>query len=478
MNSTDYIARQISDVAQVTPQQVANSAQRGLGQVTPTTIQDEGVAFNPYESAINQGRQAIVVNVQAKEAAAKEKEQMTRMAQAVAEAMRPNVEVGHISPEGKVEGVRLDPETIPEPKETIQAGIHAVGVGGRKAVFSEIPFDEEDVPKGWEIIETEDGGYLASPKENADEVVQNEEGGNRHKSLGYVQKKEASHDRVVQVRTPDDTVVQDVSTNFIGQRDAIEQAMDVAGNITDSTIGIVSPQVALEERESKQGMPEAEEAAKPTGGTVFEDIVKMTAHEEHQEGFVSPMTLNDTGGIGRADANRDGKARPYMFHVAGKGWEVDRGYGELIGHGLSKVDAMKLVAKTPAIPLEAAKAKVGEHLRKDVKFLEGKYPRLGDDKISILAMMKYQGVNVWSWTNTNKSLLKAMDSNNPSHWLQVQKNLLNSKWATEQTPDRALRTVHMLFPQTSKESLRALLSGYQNLRRKKKAQTTMKVGKK
>ena len=246
MNNSDYMARHVADLTGTSPQRVVDSQQKAVGQTDIYKIQDEGVPFDPMSLAVEQGQKAIVANVQRKDTEQKQLEQQGRFARAVAEAMAPTVEVGKIDREGKVVGVKM-PETIPEPRESIQAAIQHVGVGGRKGVYSELPFEAEDIPKGWEVIESNDGGYLATPQEHVDEVVENERAGQRSKTLGMLGEKKETHDRVVQIKTPEGVAFHEETTDEQGAGSVIANALDIAGQVK-GTVDIKRPQEVLEER--------------------------------------------------------------------------------------------------------------------------------------------------------------------------------------------------------------------------------------
>ena len=200
-------------------------------------------------------------------------------------------------------------------------------------------------------------------------------------------------------------------------------------------------------------------------GTPSGDIIRK---EENPEGFVSDATLLDDGTIGKGESKRDGQAFPYMFEVAGKGWEVDRGFGELIGSKLSKTEAEALVKKTPPIPIEEAEAKVDKVLSDNLKQVKTTFPSLDKDKQDVLSRMLYQGgegLNVANWKNTNRALKQAIKSDDEVDWLSVQAHMLNSEWATVQTPERALREVMLMHPDTDEQILRDMLAKFQAKRK-------------
>ena len=227
---------------------VTDSTQKAVGQVEPYEVQDVKERFDPMGMAVEQGQTAIVAKVKADELETARVEEQGRFARAVADAMKPAVEVGALDSEGKTVGVPLEAPTMPEPRETVMAGISNVGINGRKGVFSELPFEAEDIPNGWEVIQTNDGGYMATPQEHVNEVVENERAGKRSKSLGYMDEKKETHDRVVQIKTKEGHVLQDESTDEQGQQSVIENALDIAGQI-NGTASIMSPQESLAGRQ-------------------------------------------------------------------------------------------------------------------------------------------------------------------------------------------------------------------------------------
>lgn len=471
MNNSDYIARHIADTAGATPQMVYNSGyERNIPQV-----EDAGTPFVPMSMAVEQGQKAIVAHVKAEEKQKSILEAEGRLAQAVADAMRePQAKVGKLRPEAPSPVATLLPpegrsKTAPEPREALQAGIKNVGVGGRKGVYSETGFEPEDVPDDWEVFETYDGGFMASPKENVEEVIANEKEGSRHKTLGMTSEKKDSHDTVVQVRDVEGVAFHEETTDPVGLDSALTNALSISKQINGS-VDIVRPEDVLSEREARS-------APKPviSGGhyeisdDVLGSIAGITQFEEHPEGYVSPMTLTPEGTVGKAQANRDGMAYPYMFHVNGKGWEVDVGYGGLIKDSLSKEEAMELVKTTPPITLQEAKQKSQSHIKKDLEYVKSKYPSLAPQRQGLLAMMRYQGgdgLDVSKWTNTNKYIKKAMKTGSTADWKKVQRAMLDSKWATMQTPERALRLIHAMHPSTRLSELTAIQQAFTKVRLK------------
>lgn len=230
--------------------------------------------------------------------------------------------------------------------------------------------------------------------------------------------------------------------------------------------------VEIRDQERRRGLPvdprvERQEPAlaeaRPAGEPV--DAISLTREYEHPEQYVSQFTIDESGKVGKARALRDGKAYPYAYYVKGTGWEVDIGYGKLIKAGIkTKAEAMKLVENTPPIPLEEATANLEQHFEKDRTAAAKKFPQLGSRERDVVAMMRYQGADVTKWPNSSKAIDKASKSDDPADWLAAQAHLLNSKWATEQTPKRALETVHMLYPDTPIETLKTMLEGFKRKR--------------
>ena len=198
--------------------------------------------------ANEQGQQAIVANVKQKEAEAKEDSDRTRLAMAVAEAMRPETIVGSVKRDGTIVGQELPPQTLPEPRETVKAGIKAMGKGGRKAVFSELPFDAEDIPDGWDVGQDEQGGWWTAPKENRQEVAKAIAEGKPEDALGYVAPKPSDDEQGFVVTAKDrlGVTIQDVVTNAENLRATETQAQDVG-----STVEIKTGQESLVERAGK-----------------------------------------------------------------------------------------------------------------------------------------------------------------------------------------------------------------------------------
>jgi GH24 family phage-related lysozyme (muramidase) len=125
-----------------------------------------------------------------------------------------------------------------------------VGKGGRKAVFSETPFEAEDLPEGYETYQSPKGGYFAAPKENMEDVVYRDSLDERHKVLGYPAPKPADGQGVV-VSARDDKgrLIQDVLTTPEGVNYdmTIKQASEVAGD--KGAVEVRQPEEALAERE-------------------------------------------------------------------------------------------------------------------------------------------------------------------------------------------------------------------------------------
>ena len=88
------------------------------------------------------------------------------------------------------------------------------------------------------------------------------------------------------------------------------------------------------------------------------------------------------------------------------------------------------------------------------------YPTLMGKTKEAITMMVYQGANVTKWKNSSAAIKKAIKSDDDTDWLTAQAHILNSKWATEQTPERALETVHLMYPDTPMEVLAQIQQGY------------------
>jgi hypothetical protein len=465
MNNEDFVLRHIGDLTGLPLQSISDNTQQSPLGEDPYQVVEEGNRWMPWETSVDNTVATIVSSEQQKAQLKAQAEERTRIAQAVKDALAPDVEVGKITPSGKIKGVPLAPSTVPETKESIRAGIKAVGVGGRQGVFSELPFDAEDVPDGWDVFEG-NGGWWTTPKENTEKVVELEKSGQRHTALGYPAPKSPEDNQVIRVRDAEGNVVQDVTANPNTVSQVIEQAISVA-SFLGGDVERTTPQEALEQRTASTTAekPVALKEHKFDERHILGSITRLTAEEEHPEGYVSPMTRRDDGTIGSAPANRNGMAYPYMFHVKGKGWEVDRGYGELIASGLSEDNARMLVQHTKPVPLEEAQSKMRKHLASDLAKVKQVYPSLSPRQQGVLAMMRYQGgdgLDVSKWNNTDKAIRMAVKSGKASDWQAVQDHMLNSKWAKYQTPERALRTVHSMYPSTPLTYLRDRLKHYQS----------------
>ncbi len=88
------------------------------------------------------------------------------------------------------------------------------------------------------------------------------------------------------------------------------------------------------------------------------------------------------------------------------------------------------------------------------------YPELNGSPLAAVTAMMYQGVNVPKWPEANTSIKKAIKTNTRVDWLAAQANILDSKWATEQTPERALQTVHLMYRDTPISVLEQILRGF------------------
>ena len=399
------------------------------------TVTDLPAGRDFFGQSAELGQAAVVSTVKRKEQEQAQRQQEARMAQAVAEALRPSVEVGKIEAEEPVD--KGTPLTAPEPRSTIQAGIKAVGAGGRKGVFSELPFEAEDVPKGWEVVNTEDGGYLAAPKENVDEVVENERTGKRHETLGYVAPKKAEDNQVVQVKDKKGTVVQDVSTNDTDVVDVVAQALDVAGQIKGS-IDMVAPEEALQQRE--------EAVAKETG---IDPALRKVMTYENEKGY--------------KNSGWDKEQGVWKPHGSIEGGTDTLAYGHKLTPKEVESGLVKIGDKSVEFKMGLTDRQAEELFKQDwdkhYKLAGKVFPYANKELMQPLTEMLYQGIDISKW-KAGAALKKASESGDPADYKWAQRLMLNSKWATLQTPDRALDVIHRIYPQTPIEVLKALQNQY------------------
>lgn len=280
-----FIAASIADQSSLSANQVLSSVQVGFGETPPAPLDIDYEGWNPIDTAVDTTQKAVVTTFKAKEEETKENEKMTRLAMAIAEAMKAPVEVGKVRPDGKVEGEPLAPATLPEPRSSIKAGVEAVGKVGRKAVFSELPFDAEDIPTGWEVMKSQSGGWYAAPPEDAEEVMTLDAQGDRASILGYTSDvPEESDGTVVKVRNKDGATVQDVTVDKYGSEDhkkAATQAQALADEIGGTVEHTTAPLV-LDERIKKFTEDKLSEALdtivalEGNVGTVYKDSQNLS----------------------------------------------------------------------------------------------------------------------------------------------------------------------------------------------------------
>lgn len=240
MSNQNYVAKIISDVTNMTDNEIIESLTVAPGESYPK-IEQHSPRKNYAELAVDQGQQAIVQHVQREEKQARETEQVSRIAQAVAEAMRPETLVGKVK---KEEAVRGEPiTTVPESREVLQAQMKTVGTGGRKGVFSELPFEDEDVPEGYTTAKAFGGGYWAAPEADMEEVLELDAMDGRHEVIGHTAKKpEGEENAVVQVLDAQKVPVREQLVDFEGYDSAIAKAKKDAKEIGGSVAAVKTPE--------------------------------------------------------------------------------------------------------------------------------------------------------------------------------------------------------------------------------------------
>ena len=121
--------------------------------------------------------------------------------------------------------------TTPEATATIDAGIEAVGRGGRHAAYASDPDSVGNIPPGWKTVPAKDGGVYITPPESEQQVKLWDLADKQDKILGYPNAKPAvgSKTFVVQAKDSKGRVVQDVLTDEAGLDKAIAQGKAAAG---------------------------------------------------------------------------------------------------------------------------------------------------------------------------------------------------------------------------------------------------------
>ncbi|MHC4854584.1 MAG: hypothetical protein ACYTF5_21485, partial [Planctomycetota bacterium] len=139
--------------------------------------------------------------------------------------------------------------TAPEPPATLQAGVDAIGRGGRIAAYSADPkgFDELTLPAGAVVVRSQDGGAYVTDQMHAHRVQTLDKAGKQAEILGYPNEKPADPENTVvaQAKDAQGRTVQDVATTPEQLDLALEQGNEAAGpggsvdvkTLTDALIG-------------------------------------------------------------------------------------------------------------------------------------------------------------------------------------------------------------------------------------------------
>lgn len=383
MESFDFILSHVAETIQTTPKVVADVLKKA-GVLEQSYEPAEVPVWDPMGLSEEQGQQAVVEHVKRKEAMAEVIKQDERLTRVVQKAM------GQTQPEAR-------PTTEVEPRESLQAAIKTVGHAGRKGVFSELPFEAEDVPEGWEVIRTKDGGYLTTPPEHLLEALENEEDGQRYKTLGYVAPKSPEDEVVVQVKKPNGVSVQDVSTSpsFLG--DAIRQAQEIAQSLKGAFVDITNPQAALEDR------------AQAVSQEVSDDIFQSYATVEGKESKAYPDTGgNITVGVG---FNMDQEGARDIWKSAGVQKDFDA-----VHQGKQELSDEEIKALLGVTLMEA-----GKKAQTRAKALGVKWDSLPSWHREILTDLAFnvKGISQWSQVFTSK---------NPKAVLRAARRQDGGKW--------------------------------------------------
>lgn len=152
-------------------------------------------------------------------------------------------------------GQNLDDDTVPESPDTLQAGVDAVGRGGRQAAYSATNFEGVDLPEGYETFDAQGGGQFAAPSTLRSEIERLDAEGQRHTALGYPHAKPdpTEYDgTVVQAvdrfgRTVQDVAVNEGTPEF---EQAVAQAKEAAGE--GGSVNILDAREALAQRKFRE----------------------------------------------------------------------------------------------------------------------------------------------------------------------------------------------------------------------------------
>ena len=155
------------------------------------------------------------------------------------------------------------------------------------------------------------------------------------------------------------------------------------------------------------------------------------------------------------DLPDDAVLKPYILEKTdengNKVYEVDIGYGTMLGDNLSEKEAKELVNSGISMTHIEAKAAAKEHYLNNIKTIDKTFPDAPVHIKNILGTLSYQMGDAWTdkFTNSIPKIEKAIKEPTPENWKEAQLELLNSKWYKEDTGPRALRTVHLLYPENN-----------------------------
>lgn len=152
--------------------------------------------------------------------------------------------------------------TAPEPIETLQAGVDAIGRGGRIAAYSSDPtgFDNVDRPAGSTLVRSIDGGVYLVPHGRAHDVQTMDRDNRQHEILGYPAPKPENPEgaTVVQARDAQGRTVQDVVATAENLDAVIAQGKEAAGE--GGTVEVMDPREAIAARSANKAASEQDAA--------------------------------------------------------------------------------------------------------------------------------------------------------------------------------------------------------------------------
>ena len=162
----------------------------------------------------------------------------------------------------------LGPTSV-ESKDTIQAGVDAIGRGGRLAAYSADPkgFQGVKIPGGMVVIPSVDGGSYVTEKVRASEIAELDRNGQQAEILGYPSEKGPNDNAVARAVDSKGRTVQDVSFHDddvgVGRLAALEQGRVAAGR--GGKVEIITPEDALNDRAEQIENSTEEQLAEQAG---------------------------------------------------------------------------------------------------------------------------------------------------------------------------------------------------------------------